>query len=177
MFSGFDFKRFSLDALQDEEEAAEGNAAEVAVPPQPQQAPQPQSAATEASSSKKLPPLDEEQNEWDWDQDSTAESKPVSNASASHQRHDEETHPEQPGNSLASTSADPDPGPGMSLGTLAVKESSSLAGEGVPRGQEGGDAYDNPPAVAEVFQETSGGFPADSPAVTEREERAPQLVR
>lgn len=170
MFSGFDFKRFSLDALQDEEEAAEGNA-EVVVPPQPQP------AAPEAPPPK-LPQRNEEQSEWDWDQDDAAENKPVSNAITPPQRHAEETHPEQPGESLTSTSADP--GPGMSLGKTAParseKESSSLTVEGETRGLEREVAADNPLAVAEVFQEAGQGLPANAP-VTELEERAPQLVR
>ncbi len=171
MFSGFDFKRFSLDALQDEEEAAEGNAEVVA-------SPQPQQAAAEAPPPKQLPALNEEQSEWDWDQDDTAQSKPVTNASASQQRHDEEIHPERPGKSLTSTSAEP--GPGMSLGTTepagSEQEVSSLAGEGETGGQEREVAADNPLAVAEVFQEASQGLPANTPG-TELEEKAPRPVR
>lgn len=114
MFSGFDniaegFKRFSLDALQDDEEQVDGTplpnqrSVTAVVPEQPTESVPPP---------KKLPPPVEEPSEWDWDQENTrnaVDTKGVSNVGnvgASIQRDD--TNLERPPNTdtiIATTSA------------------------------------------------------------------------
>lgn len=99
MFSGFDnfaegFKRFSLDALQDQEEQEDGTTLEQRIMPV---VPAEQPNVSVETPPQKLPSLKEEHNEWDWDQENTStavDRQGVSKVGASQQRH--ETHLERP---------------------------------------------------------------------------------
>lgn len=68
MFSGFDFKRFSLDALQDEENEEQTPAPPLPVVPERAE----RLERTRTPPPQKLPPTDTETSEWDWDQDTAA---------------------------------------------------------------------------------------------------------
>lgn len=108
MFSGFDnlaegFKRFSLDALQDQLED---------VTPAPEQPsiipsiPEQQTEIAKTPSPKKLPPPAEEPSEWDWDEQNTRTAavgrKGKLEVGASQQQH--ETHLERPPETSSTTS-------------------------------------------------------------------------
>lgn len=91
MFSGFDFKRFSLDALQDEDNEEATPATPLSVVPE--HAERSERTETPPPQNKKLPPTDEDTSEWDWDQDNTAaqveRTSAVAKVGASEQRRED----------------------------------------------------------------------------------------
>eukprot|EP00752_Nemacystus_decipiens_P016541 g14784.t1 len=91
MFSGFDFKRFSLDALQDEENEDVTPSTPAPLPVVPEDAER--SESTEPPPPQKPPRADEEASEWDWDQDTAAPVKTTGVAVVgSPGQRNEETH-------------------------------------------------------------------------------------
>lgn len=159
MFSGFDFKRFSLDALQENEEASrdalqdEQNEEATPTPMLPvvtEHAEHPEHVGTPPP--QKLPPADEENSEWDWDQDNTAAQVERSRG-VSEQRRDK-AQSQQRANSLHDDSRGAFPTAGMSVGAASPAESEQTAGH---RGREGGadNLVEERRDVARVFQEAN----------------------
>lgn len=159
MFSGFDFKRFSLDALQQDEENEDATPGT----PMPTVA---ERAERPAPPPQKLPPADEEHSEWDWDQDNTTaqlERKGVSKVGASDQPLDEASEPFADAAEGDCGAATATTAVGMSVGAASPAETEQIDGQGKSdaggpegTGREGG--ADN--LVAEerdvrVFQEAS----------------------
>eukprot|EP00903_Cladosiphon_okamuranus_P007670 g7438.t1 len=83
MFSGFDFKRFSLDALQDDENEEATPAKTLSVVHE--HAEPLQRTETSPLQQNKLPTTHEDTSEWDWDQDNTV----VADVGASEQRRED----------------------------------------------------------------------------------------
>lgn len=156
MFSGFDFKRFSLDALQDEEN--EGDATPLPVVTEHAARPEP----VETPPPNKLPPANEEHSEWDWDQDNTAapveRTAGVSKMGASEQRR-EQTQA-QPAHSLEGERSAAMPTAGDSIAVASPAELGHIDGQGNPGacepgdiGREGGAAEER--TDVQAFQEAS----------------------
>lgn len=156
MFSGFDFKRFSLDALQDEENE-EGKPA-TPMPIVPENVERPERA--EAPPPQKIPPSGEEHSEWDWDHNTAAQMERRRAVSEVRQRRIEaNTERANPEESVAI------PTEGTSIGAACLAEAEKIdiqgnsdAGERRDAGQEVG--ADNLAAkqrrdVARVYQEAN----------------------
>lgn len=141
MFSGFDFKRFSLDALQDEE-----NEESTPLSVVPEHAERSERTETPPPQ-QKLPSTDEEPSEWDWDHDNAASqverNGPSTAVGAVEQRQDarsQRAHNVEGDSSSAAT-----PTAVMSVGAASPAELEQTGGEGNPdagkpgdTGQEGG---------------------------------------
>lgn len=164
MFSGFDFKRFSLDALQDEENEEARTPPPLAVVPEHVgrseriEIPPPQN--------KKLPAPDEDSSEWDWNQDNTAvEVETTSEAKdegASEQRR-QDTEWQRTNNVKGDSTSEAIPTEDTSAVSASPAKSQQIGGEGSPDAGETGDVGREGEAAQErrdqlVFPEANAGL-------------------
>lgn len=166
MFSGFDFKRFSLDALQDADEEHNEETPATPLPVVPEQAERSERMATPPP--QKLPPIDKENSEWDWDQDTPApvETDGGAKVGGAPERR-EETHSQRGDKSEGDSSgAIPTAGMAVVVGSPAKPEQND--GQSNSDGSESGDTGQEGAAAEErrdVFQEAN-----NAPAVSAVEE-------